>query len=167
MLYGLGALNQFGQLYDLETVQLTIVQPRRESISTWEISVHDLERWGREVVAPTAKLAATGGGEYKAVTWCQFCKIAPICRARAQQNMELVKHEFKAPAELSDMDIAHVLTQIPLLKAWATDVEAHALGLAVNQGHVFPGFKLVEGRSIRKLHQRTGRRPYLPASWSR
>lgn len=150
MLYGLGALNQFGQLYDLETVQLTIVQPRRESISTWEISVHDLERWGREVVAPTAKLAATGGGEYKAGTWCQFCKIAPTCRARAEQNMKLAKHEFKAPAELTDADIAHVLTQIPLLKAWAADIEAHALGLAVNQGRVFAGFKLVEGRSIRK-----------------
>lgn len=150
MLYGLGALNQFGQLYDLETVQLTIVQPRRESISTWETSVHDLQRWGREVVAPTAQLAATGGGEFKAGSWCQFCKIAPTCRARAEQSMELAKHEFKAPAELTDADIAHVLTQIPLLKAWAADVEVHALGLAVNQGRVFPGFKLVEGRSIRK-----------------
>lgn len=150
MLYGLGALNQFGQLYDLETVQLTIVQPRRESISTWEISAHDLERWGREVVAPTAKLAATGGGEYKAGSWCQFCRIAPTCRARAEQNMELAKHEFKAPVELTDADIAHILAQIPLLKAWAADVEAHALGLAVNQGHVFSGFKLVEGRSTRK-----------------
>ncbi|WP_255315524.1 DUF2800 domain-containing protein [Trueperella pecoris] len=43
-----------------------------------------------------------------------------------------------------------MLTQLPQLKAWAADVEAYALSLAVNQGKQWAGFKLVEGRSIRK-----------------
>lgn len=43
-----------------------------------------------------------------------------------------------------------MLAKVPLLKAWIADVEAYALGMAVNQGMVFPGFKLVAGRSIRK-----------------
>lgn len=43
-----------------------------------------------------------------------------------------------------------MLAQLPDLKSWAADVEAHALSLAVNQGKTWPGFKLVEGRSIRK-----------------
>ena len=43
-----------------------------------------------------------------------------------------------------------MLTQLPQLKAWAADVEAYALSLAVNQGKTWSGFKLVEGRSIRK-----------------
>lgn len=43
-----------------------------------------------------------------------------------------------------------MLAQLPDLKAWAADVEAHALSLAVNQGKTWSGFKLVEGRSIRK-----------------
>ena len=43
-----------------------------------------------------------------------------------------------------------MLAQLPDLKAWAADVEAHALLLAVNQGKNWPGFKLVERRSVRK-----------------
>lgn len=41
-LYALGAINQFGILYDLETIQMTISQPRLDSISTFEMSVEDL-----------------------------------------------------------------------------------------------------------------------------
>lgn len=43
-----------------------------------------------------------------------------------------------------------MLAKLPDLKAWASDVEAYALSLAVNQGKTWAGFKLVEGRSIRK-----------------
>lgn len=62
MLYALGALHHFGPLYDLETVRLTIVQPRREQVSVWETEVSSLEAWGCEKVAPTASLAAAGDG---------------------------------------------------------------------------------------------------------
>lgn len=150
MLYGLGALHAFGRLYDLSEVRLTIVQPRRQSISTWEVTVADLERWAREVVAPTAALAASGGGEFASGSWCQFCRITPTCRERAEDNLALAKYEFAPLAELTDAEIAEVLTRLPELKAWAADVEAHALAAAVNQGRIFPGVKVVEGRSTRK-----------------
>lgn len=150
MLYGLGALQAFGNLYDLSEVALTIVQPRRQSISTWTVSIPDLERWAKEVVAPTAAVTAAGKGEFASGSWCQFCRIAPTCRKRAQDNLTLAKYEFAPPAQLSDAEIADVLTQLPKLKSWAADVEAHALALAVNHGRVFPGFKVVEGRSTRK-----------------
>ena len=39
MLYGLGALELFDALYDIEIIRMTIYQPRLESVSTWEISV--------------------------------------------------------------------------------------------------------------------------------
>ena len=48
-----------------------------------------------------------------------------------------------------------MLTRIPQLKTWASDVEAYALSKAVNQGVVFEGFKLVAGRSIRKYTSET------------
>ena len=150
MLYGLGALHAFGTLYDLTEVRLTLVQPRRQSISTWTITVEDLKRWAREVVAPTAALAASGGGEFASGSWCQFCRIAPTCRKRAEENLALAKYEFAPPAELSDAEVAEVLTRLPGLKSWAADVEAHALAAAVKQGRIFPGFKVVEGRSLRK-----------------
>ena len=150
MLYALGALHAFGSLYDIETVAVTIYQPRRGNVDTWEISVAELEQWAETEVKPKAELASAGEGEFCPGSWCQFCRIAPTCRARAEANLQLAKLEFVPPAELSDAEIADVLTRIPQLKTWASDVEAYALSKAVNQGVVFEGFKLVAGRSVRK-----------------
>ncbi|WP_124054635.1 DUF2800 domain-containing protein [Arcanobacterium ihumii] len=155
MLYALGALHAFGDLYDIERVAVTIYQPRRANVDTWEISVADLEHWAETEVKPKAELAAAGKGEFCPGSWCQFCKIAPTCRARAEANLALAKLEFAPPAELSDVEIADVLTRIPQLKTWASDVEAYALSKAVNQGVVFEGFKLVAGRSVRKYTSET------------
>ena len=144
-------LYAFGSLYDIDEVAVTIYQPRRSNVSTWTIPVAEFWRRGQDqVVKPRAALAASGDGEFAPGQWCRFCKLSPTCRKRAEANLALAKYEFAPPAELSDTEIAQVLAQLPDLKAWATDVEAHALSLAVNQGKSWPGFKLVEGRSIRK-----------------
>lgn len=155
MLYALGALHTFGDLYDIERVAVTIYQPRRGNVDTWEISVTELEHWAEAEVKPKAELAAAGEGEFCPGSWCQFCRIAPTCRARAEANLALAKLEFTPPAELSDTEIADVLARIPQLKTWAADVEAYALSKAVNQGVVFEGFKLVAGRSVRKYTSET------------
>lgn len=150
MLYALGAIHTFGDLYDIEQVAVTIYQPRRGNVDTWEISATELEHWAETEVKPKAELAAAGEGEFCPGSWCQFCRIAHTCRARAEANLALAKLEFAPPAELSDAEIADVLSKIPQLKTWASDVEAYALSKAVNQGVVFEGFKLVAGRSVRK-----------------
>lgn len=150
MIYGIGALDAFGPVFDLEQVELTIVQPRRGSCDTWPITTADLNQWATEVAIPAAKQALSGKGHFEAGTWCRFCRIAPTCRTRAEANLSLARLDFTPPAELSDAEIAQVLAQLPELKAWAADVEAFALAAAVNQGKTWDGFKLVEGRSIRK-----------------
>ena len=150
MLYALGALHAFDALYEISQVAVTIFQPRRSNVDTWQVSVADLQTWAEEVVRLTAKQAARGDGEFCAGDWCRFCKLAPTCRARAEANLVLARLEFAPPAQLSDVEIAQVLAKLPELKAWAGDVEAYALSLAVNQGKTWAGFKLVEGRSIRK-----------------
>lgn len=150
MLYALGALEAFGSLYDIDEVAVTIYQPRRANISTWQVPVTELEEWATEVVKPLATLAAAGEGEFAAGDHCRFCKLAATCRARTEANLALARQEFAPPAQLSDVEIAQVLAQLPQLKTWAADVEAYALSLAVNQGKQWAGFKLVEGRSIRK-----------------
>lgn len=155
MLYGLGALAAFDALYNIEEVALSIFQPRRTNVETWTISTQDLITWGENTVKPIAALAARGEGDYQAGSWCQFCRIAPTCRVRAEANLALAKREFTLPAELTDAEIADVLARIPQLKTWAADVEAYALSLAVNQGKTWDGFKLVAGRSVRKYTDET------------
>lgn len=85
---------------------MTIFQPRRANVSTWTISVNELEEWARSVVEPTARLAATGEGDFHAGPWCRFCKLAPTCRARTEANLALAKLEFAPPAHLTDAEIA-------------------------------------------------------------
>lgn len=149
MLYGLGALRLFDSLYDIEQVTVTIFQPRRESVSTWQLSVAELNEWASGTLRPQAVLTAEGAGEYRAGDWCQFCKIAPTCRARAETMLALARHEFAKPATLDNTEIADVLAKIPDLTRWASDVQDYALAQAL-AGDSFEGFKLVEGRSIRR-----------------
>lgn len=154
MLYAIGALALFDALYDIEQVALTVFQPRRENVSTWTISVTELNEWAEQTLKPAAELAAKGEGEFYAGAWCQFCRIASTCRARAEANLELAKFEFAPPAELSAGEVAEVLAQIPELTRWASDVQDYALSQALS-GERYEGFKLVAGRSIHKYTDET------------
>lgn len=149
-LYALGAIQQFGCLYDIKTVRMTIVQPRLDNISTDEIVVPDLLKWAEDIVKPKAELAIKGEGDFKAGTHCRFCKVRYTCRERSEANMKLCVLEFKKPALLTDDEIAEVLENIDELQKYASDVKEYAFNKAMNEGKKWNGFKLVEGRSIRK-----------------
>ena len=147
--YALGALDTFGDLYDIRRVKLSIYQPRRENVDTFELSREDLLKWADEVLAPIAKLAYDGLGEFAAGDHCQFCKVKASCRKRAEYSMELAKYEFAEAPTLDADEIAAILPQIDSLVSWAEDIKEYALQQALS-GVRYPGFKLVEGRSNRK-----------------
>lgn len=149
MLYGLGALRANELIYDIETVKLTIVQPRLNSISSWIISTEDLERWAEEEVKPKAALAYEGKGEQVAGDHCRWCKAKAKCRAFANLNNELAKLDFKEPELLSDEELVQVFEALPRLTDWANAVAAHLHAEALS-GKQIKGYKLVEGRSSRK-----------------
>lgn len=148
-LYGLGSANLFQDLYDFDMVVLHIIQPRLDHISEEHISLEDLKAWGDKVVKPAAKEASEGSERQACGEWCRFCPAKAICRARAEENLELARMDFKKPPVLSKEEIAEVLGQIDALTAWAKDVEDYALEQALAGEH-FDGWKLVEGRANRK-----------------
>ena len=148
-LYGLGAAELFGDLYDFDTVRVTIIQPRLDHVSTEEISLEDLKDWAENWVAPAAKLAMSNTDEVHCGDWCQFCPAKAICRERAEANLELARHDFKKPALLTDEEIGEILRQAEEVQKWVADVSAYALEQAL-AGKQYDGWKLVEGRSIRK-----------------
>ena len=152
--YALGALDTFGDLYDIRRIKLSIYQPRRENVDTFEMKVEDLLRWANDILSPIAKLAFTGDGEFCAGDHCVFCKVKATCRARADYNMELAKYEFEKPAMLNDEEIASILPMIDSLVSWATDIKEFALQQALS-GTVYEGYKVVEGRSNRKYSDET------------
>ena len=148
-LYALGALEIFDGIYDIETVSMTIFQPRRGNVSTYSLSKADLYTWAEEVLKPIAELAYKGEGQYNCGEWCQFCKAKTDCRKRAEANMELAKYDFMDPPLLTDEEIEDVLSKVDNLVAWANDVKEFAFQAAMS-GKVWNGWKLVEGRSVRK-----------------
>lgn len=150
MLYALGALELFDVIYDIDRIRMTIYQPRFENISTWEISVEELQSWVEEVLFPKARLAARGEGEYCSGSWCRFCKARNQCRARAESFLKLAQMEFRPPALLEEGEIAEVLSVADELAKWAADVYSFATDEAIVRGRQWSGFKLVEGRSNRK-----------------
>lgn len=150
MLYGLGALELFDAIYDIDMVRMTIFQPRLESVSTWEISVEALKKWTAEELIPKAEFAIRGEGEFQCGSWCRFCKAKNICRARAEEYLKLAQMEFQPPALLTDEEVVDVLKVADNLAKWAADVYAFATDEAITHGKQWTGFKLVEGRSNRK-----------------
>lgn len=149
MCYALGALELFDKIYDIETVSMTIYQPRRDNVSTYELPKDDLYRWADEVLKPTAELAFAGDGNFLCGEWCGFCKAKNDCRARAEANLALAQYEFKLPPLLTDEDIEDILEKVDELVSWASDIKEYALQQAIS-GKEWAGWKLVEGRSNRK-----------------
>ena len=147
--YALGALDAYDFLYDIQEIRLSIYQPRRENVDTFTLSRADLLSWADKVLAPTAKLAMAGKGDFCAGSHCKFCKIKASCRARAEYSMELAKYDFQDPAELGSDEIAVILPKIDSMVSWAQDVKDYALEQALG-GVKYKGFKVVEGRSNRK-----------------
>lgn len=148
-LYALGALDMFGELYDIESVIMTIYQPRLSNISTDAITKADLLDWAENTLRPVAELAYKGEGELKAGSWCRFCKLRTTCRKRAEANLALAQHDFKLPPTLSDEEISVILDKLDDLTSWAADIREYALTAALSGTH-FEGWKLVEGRANRR-----------------
>ncbi len=149
-LYALGALEIYDSLYDIEEVSMTIFQPRRENVSTWTIPVKELKDWAENELRPKAKKAYEGEGDYLPGEWCTFCRAAVKCRARAEEKLKLAQMEFKLPPLLTDSEIEEVLSKLSDLTKWANEIITYATDAAVNHGKEWHGFKVVEGRSVRK-----------------
>ena len=150
MLYALGALRIYDTLYDIEDVAMTIYQPRRENISTWTITVSNLLSWAENELVSKAKLAFDGKGEYMPGPWCTFCKAAVKCRAWAEEKLALAQYEFAQPPLLTDAEIEEILGKLDDLTRWADEIKSYAQDAALNHGKQWHGYKVVEGRSVRK-----------------
>lgn len=147
--YALGALQVFGDLYDFKTVRYTIVQPRLDHVSTEEITVDDLLDWGDKVLKPAAELAQKPDAPTHAGEHCRWCPARAICRTRAEANLELAKYDFAKGDLLDAEEIGDILAKADELVKWAADIQEYALQQAMD-GKTYNGWKLVEGRSVRK-----------------
>ena len=155
MLYALGAYAEFVFFSDFKTVHISIVQPRLDSISEWEVSVTDLLKFGE-----TARVAAEATQDPNAKRipgekQCRFCKAKATCPALYKMTADTIMVDFEQIdhppqlSKLSDEQLRVVLENRPMIEAWLGSVE-QIVQQRLMEGGRFEGFKLVEGRTVRK-----------------
>lgn len=150
MLYAIGAVEKAKIFYDINEVTMTIYQPRLNNISNYRLSVDELYRFAEEELKPKAAQAYEGKGDFAVGDHCRFCKAKPRCRAYADEQKKIAQYDFKNAEELSDDEIAEILTKADDVASWLKDVQSYALTVAVNEGKKFKGFKVVQGQSRRR-----------------
>lgn len=147
-MYALGVLTKFGGP-KVKRVQMSVAQPRLNHYDTIEMGVSDLLEWAEEVLKPKAKLAYEGKGEQVVGSWCQFCPVKATCRA---QRNEIMRDFEDHPDTLlmTDEEIVDMLSKIDRYKSWLESINQYAYSEAM-KGKKWNGYKLVEGRSARKI----------------
>lgn len=148
-LYAIGALEMFGDLYDIDEVETTIFQPRMANISTWTINANQLMHWADTELKQKAELAFAGKGTVNYGPWCQFSACNAVLRARYDYHHRITRFQLCSPSLLTDSEVAEVLSHIDDLNRWVHEVKDYAVDLAIHHGKQWPGYKIVEGRSMR------------------
>jgi hypothetical protein len=152
MIYALGAYETFSFEYNIERVKMTIVQPRIDNLSEYELSVDNLLAWAKDVLAPAAREAFSGNGHQRPGKWCRFCKVKCNCRALAENCVDMAR-EYESMKLITAEDMAtKVLPWLSIIKSWCCSVEEYALQQAMS-GVNYDGYKVVEGRSNRVIKE--------------
>ncbi len=148
MLYALGAYAAYKMLYPIEQICMTIVQPRIDHVSEWTCTLEELLSFG-EKVKEKAVLAIEGKGEYhpdeKA---CRFCRAKAQCRARSDFNVKKAFNIGEMPPLISAEEAGKRLLELQDIVKYQKDLQEWALSECL-AGKDVPGWKAVEGRSVR------------------
>lgn len=144
-LYGLGAIDKFGQLYDFPAVRMTIIQPRLESVSEETLDRDALLDWAETEVRERAQLAWKGIGDFVPGDHCRFCPAKAVCSARVAEALKLFRYGFETPGLIPDEQVPGILETLDTAEAWIKDFRAYVEKQALN-GQKFPGWKLVRGK---------------------
>lgn len=149
MCYALGAWAGPGEFYDIQKIRMTIIQPRLRHESSWAMDTDELIKWANNTLKPAARLAFQGAGEQVPGEHCRFCKVAAKCKALAAYTLNATQQQTE-PGLMTLEEIAALLPHFATIKSWISSVEEYALEAAL-EGDTIPGYKVVEGRSVRKI----------------
>lgn len=148
LMYAIGTLKSL-ETDHIEKIRMTIAQVRLDHYDTFEMSKKDLLAWAEKVLKPAAKMAIQGIGKQVIGSWCGFCPVKAQCRA--QRDAILADFEEKPePLLLSDEEIVDLIGKIDTYKSWIESVNKYVYDRAI-QGHKWPGYKLVAGRTSRVI----------------
>lgn len=147
--YAAGMLAGEALVYEISSVRMVIVQPRLGAVSEDRMSAYDLAAWADDELAPAAGRAYRGEGDYVPGQHCEFCRAKARCKALATYCQRVA--DINPDARLMAPDeLAAVLPAVGVIELWVSAVKAEAVR-RLSEGLVLPGWKLVEGRSVRRI----------------
>ena len=156
-LYALGAINDFAYIYDVDKIFVHIVQPRRDHISDWSLTLNELMTFGKKAQQGAMEALKPNAAKYPGEKQCQWCKAKPTCPAlktMTEQTLITMFEDMDSATlpnadTLTDEQLAEALGNKRLITGWLDAVEQLITDRLIN-GQPFNGYKLVEGRSNRQ-----------------
>lgn len=152
MIYALGALEAFDTLYNIATVRVTIVQPRIHHTNSWTTTEAVLREWGGKHLRPAARTAYEDKGTPTPGDHCRFCRAKSACRTLSDEAIEQARATDSRLLSLEEL--AERLPTFDRAESHFSAAREYALSMALS-GHRVPGYKVVEGRSVRRLTDET------------
>lgn len=152
MLYALGAYDERHLLDDITEAVLVIVQPRLDHISEWRLTIDELLAFGKEARQAAKRALERNAERIPGEAQCRFCKAKSTCPALLQLTHDVIADDFDALPDtqaLDDERLGLVLTHKAMILDWLKAVEDHVTEQLLS-GNAVPGWKLVEGRSLRQ-----------------
>ena len=151
MLYAIGAVEELGDIYDINTITLHICQTRAGHIDTWTLSIDDLMKFKSHAQMQAAIILDGTPTFNPTEKGCKWCAHAVNCESLAQHVNDAVKGEFDNLEEIqgkadliTDEHLANLLKNKELITSFIKAVEQVALERATAGGNI-EGFKLVRG----------------------
>lgn len=147
-LYGVGALDLYDVLDDIETVSVSVYQPRLNNYGTETLAAVELREWRDTIVAPVAKEALGPDAPFgPSETACRWCPAAGECKPRMDHVLAL---DFGSPEIMSPEETGEALLRLKEIRSWCEDVEKVALEKAYSQSIPIPGWKVIRsgGRRV-------------------
>ena len=160
MLYALGLINELDFLGPVtKNFTIHIVQPRVPNFSSWSIDLVALKQFAKNA-KKAADLALTPGApRIPGEKQCQWCDAKKDCLELKKFTEDLITAEFSDLDEfdmnakeksLTDDQRREILKHSKLVAAFMAAV-AEGVQERLENGESFEGYKLVEGRSQRKI----------------
>lgn len=146
LLYALGALNLSGN--DPEVIYMHIVQPRINNYSVWKLSYFELVSWVKYINSKALDALKEDAPRIPSEEACRWCKARFSCYALRNVTNDVINLHNKK--DLTNSEIKYVLDNSNLVKSFISSLEKKVYEL-IESGNNFDGYKIIEGRTIRKL----------------
>ena len=151
-IYALGTIKTLSSSIPagVKKVTMTIHQPRLDHIDSETITLTDLFKWEREVLNPAIKAVQASTSDlldlHPSESACKFCPAKAYCPKLYSDMIELFDNNVD---EVTDTQLSAILDKLSLIESWSKSLRDRAFNTMRNGGNI-DGYKLVEGRSMRK-----------------